>query len=63
MKVILFLVLTCISFNTLAQKNKTKSQFTRGNTIIFSDSLKGEVLGEFPSKWDLDCGSVEVTRP
>jgi len=62
MKAFILLVLTCISFTTVAQVTQTKSQFTRGNTLIFADSLKGELLGEFPSKWDLDYGSVEVAE-
>lgn len=62
MKAILLLLLACISINTTAQVKKAKSQFTRGNTIILADSLKGELLGEFPSKWDLDYGSVEVAE-
>lgn len=61
MKTILLLVLA-VSLNTVAQENKSKSQFTRGSTIILSDSLKGELLGEFPSKWDLAYGSVEVAE-
>jgi hypothetical protein len=60
MKAILLLVLTFISLGTVAQTSKAKSEFTRGNKIIFVDSLKGELLGEFPSKWDLDFGSVEL---
>jgi hypothetical protein len=34
-----------------------KYDFVPGNEVIFEDDLKGERLGEFPSKWDL----MEVT--
>ncbi len=46
---------------TLLAQDK-KSQFERGETLIFVDSLKGETLGEFPSKWDLETGTVEVNQ-
>ena len=62
MKTILLLIVTCISLNTFAQEKKPKSQFKRGDIMIFTDSLKGELLGEFPSKWDLNFGSVEVAE-
>ena len=42
---------------------KAKSDFVRGANVFFSDDLKGEKLGEFPSKWDLLNGSeVEVVN-
>jgi len=62
MKTILLLALSLISFNTLAQNIKARSQFARGDKIILADSLKGELLGEFPSRWDLNSGSVEVAE-
>lgn len=62
MKTILLLIVICISLNTFAQEKKPKSQFKRGDIMIFTDSLKGELLGEFPSKWDLNFGSVEVAE-
>ncbi|MDC1809369.1 OmpA family protein [Bacteroides uniformis] len=37
-----------------------KSDFVPGDVIIFEDDVVGEQLGEFPSKWDLVAGSVEV---
>jgi outer membrane protein OmpA-like peptidoglycan-associated protein len=46
--------------HVIAQKEKSKSQFKRGEITILLDSLKGEMLGEFPSKWDLEYGTVEV---
>ncbi|RMF28908.1 MAG: hypothetical protein D6765_05260, partial [Bacteroidetes bacterium] len=36
------------------------SDFVRGSTLVFEDSLRGELTGEFPSKWDLLSGTVEV---
>ena len=36
---------------------QAKSDFVRGANVFFSDDLKGEKLGEFPSKWDLLNGS------
>ncbi|RKT42833.1 OmpA family protein [Thiocapsa rosea] len=39
-----------------------QTEFTRGSTIIFEDSLKHERVGEFPSKWRLVKGSAEVAR-
>ncbi len=42
---------------------QAKSDFKRGGTVFFNDELKGEQLGEFPSKWDLLSGSeVEVVN-
>ena len=42
---------------------QAKSDFVRGANVFFSDDLKGERLGEFPSKWDLLDGSeVEVVN-
>ena len=42
---------------------QAKSDFKRGGTVFFHDELKGEQIGEFPSKWDLLSGSeVEVVN-
>lgn len=38
----------------------TSSDFKRGSVILFQDDMKGETVGEFPSKWDLLDGSAEV---
>lgn len=37
----------------------SKYDFVPGERIIFSDDLKNEQNGEFPSRWDLVQGSVE----
>ena len=39
-----------------------KSDFVPGDEIIFEDLLTGEQLGEFPSKWDLIAGVVEIAK-
>lgn len=39
-----------------------KSDFVPGDDIFFDDPLEGEQLGEFPSKWDLIEGEVEVAK-
>lgn len=42
---------------------QAKSDFVRGANVFFNDELKGEKLGEFPSRWDLLGGSeVEVVN-
>ena len=38
-----------------------KNDFVRGSVILFEDTMDGEQIGEFPSKWDIvDGGSLEV---
>lgn len=37
-----------------------KSDFVRGSVVMFEDDMKGEQVGEFPSKWDLVRGNAEV---
>ena len=39
-----------------------KSDFVAGDEIIFDDDLANEQLGEFPSKWDLMSGVVEIAK-
>ena len=36
-----------------------KTDFIPGTMVLFEDNLEGELLGEFPSKWDLYRGNVE----
>lgn len=38
----------------------TKYDFVPGDTVIFEDILENEQNGEFPSKWDLKAGNVEI---
>ena len=37
-----------------------KSDFKRGSVILFEDDFANEQMGEFPSKWDISDGSLEV---
>ena len=37
----------------------SKYDFVPGDKIIFEDNLEGEENGEFPSRWDLEQGTVE----
>ena len=41
---------------------QSKSDFVQGAVVLFEDNFAGEQLGEFPSRWDLDGGSVEVAQ-
>ncbi|WP_430815653.1 OmpA family protein [Carboxylicivirga sp. RSCT41] len=40
----------------------TKYDFVPGDTVIFEDQLANEQNGEFPSKWDLKTGNVEIAE-
>ena len=40
----------------------TKFDFVPGDVVIFEDNLQGETNGEFPSKWDLNYGNVEIAQ-
>ncbi len=55
-----FFLPSAIFSQTRAKKNG--NDFIPGDRIIFLDSLKSEQLGEFPSKWDLTSGTVEVMQ-
>ena len=39
-----------------------KNDFVQGTVVIFEDNLKGEQMGEFPSKWDLIDNNAEVAK-
>lgn len=39
-----------------------KYDFVPGDVVIFEDNLEGEENGEFPSRWDLVRGNVEVAE-
>ena len=43
-----------------AQVGNQKSDFVRGSVVVFEDVVKGERVGEFPSKWDLERGNAEI---
>ncbi len=40
----------------------SKYNFVPGDIVIFEDNLVGEENGEFPSKWDLKEGNVEIAK-
>lgn len=40
----------------------SKFDFVPGDRVIFEDNLEGEENGEFPSRWDLKEGVVEVAE-
>lgn len=52
----------CIIIASASAQTAGKTDFMPGDHVIFFDSLKNETVGEFPSKWDLVRGSVEVTE-
>ena len=43
-----------------AVSQNQKSDFVRGSVILFEDDFANEQMGEFPSKWDISDGSLEV---
>ena len=45
-----------------AKGEAVKSDFVQGTVVIFEDNLKGEQMGEFPSKWDLIDNNAEVAK-
>ncbi|MBO4765543.1 MAG: OmpA family protein [Bacteroidales bacterium] len=45
-------------YNLVAQD--AKNDFVRGSLIMFEDDMKDEMVGEFPSKWDLVRGNAEI---
>ena len=48
------------SDDTPVDAKNQKSDFVRGSVILFEDDFAGEQMGEFPSKWDISDGSLEV---
>jgi len=40
----------------------SKYDFVPGDRVIFEDNLEGEENGEFPSRWDLVTGNVEIAE-
>ena len=53
------------SFETAEAKPElkwAKYDFVPGDKVIFEDNLIGEENGEFPSRWDLERGTVEVAE-
>ncbi len=50
------------STDSYPTQERKASDFIPGERIIFIDTLKRELMGEFPSKWDLKSGNVEVMK-
>ncbi len=42
--------------------NWSKYDFVPGDKVIYEDNLEGEENGEFPSRWDLQRGNVEIAE-
>jgi len=42
--------------------NWSKYDFVPGDNVIYEDNLVGEENGEFPSRWDLQRGNVEIAE-
>jgi len=42
--------------------NWSKYDFVPGDKVIYEDNLVGEENGEFPSRWDLKRGNVEIAE-
>ncbi len=40
--------------------SNVKSDFVPGSVVVFEDAVRGEQVGEFPSKWDLERGNAEI---
>lgn len=63
MKYSLIYLLSFVLLSTsLYTQERNKTEFIPGDREIFVDSLKRELFGEFPSKWDIDQGNAEVMR-
>jgi outer membrane protein OmpA-like peptidoglycan-associated protein len=48
--------------NEKSQLVWSKYDFIPGDVVIFEDDLKDEENGEFPSRWDLKRGNVEIAE-
>ncbi len=48
--------------STQPQLTWAKYDFVPGTEIIFEDDFKGELNGEFPSRWDITKGTVEMAQ-
>ena len=45
-----------------ASINTSKSDFVQGPVILFEDTFATEKIGEFPSKWEVDYGDVQIAK-
>jgi len=48
--------------NNTAQTAYAKTDFVPGDVVVFDDPMDGELLGEFPSMWELLKGETEVVE-
>ncbi len=64
-KLAILTAVLALAFTTGIGQNRAKQRaddFVPGDITLFEDSLIGEQLGEFPSRWDLKNGVVEVMQ-
>jgi outer membrane protein OmpA-like peptidoglycan-associated protein len=47
---------------TEATLSWSKYDFVPGDAVIFEDNLQNEENGEFPSRWDLERGNIEIAQ-
>jgi len=64
---LLSLLLLSCSLSIIAQTSNhtqiwNKYDFVPADTILFYDDLQNEEYGEFPSKWDMFFGNVEIAK-
>src|SRR3989344_6975393 len=66
MKKLFLISLTTILVNSLFAQNDiklySKYDFIQGDKIIFEDNIQDETIGEFPSRWKLLYGTVEIMK-
>ena len=51
-----------VTFNKVPELNWAQYDFIPGDKVIFEDNLNAEENGEFPSRWDLYDGNIEVAQ-
>ncbi len=39
-----------------------KSDFVQGPVVLFEDNFEGEQVGEFPSRWEVDFGDIQIAK-
>lgn len=47
---------------TNASVETVKSDFVQGPVVLFEDDFAGEQIGEFPSRWEVDYGDIQIAR-
>jgi len=66
--IMIFIIAGNLSMPIISQEQKESSiawnkfDFVPGDVIIFEDNVDNEKLGEFPSKWDLTKGTIEIAN-